>query len=67
MRRGDHLLRFLERDRTLAHAAIQYVLAHEAVTCAIPGAKSPEQAWTNASAADACLSHDEVSRVREVA
>ncbi|HWP34007.1 MAG TPA: aldo/keto reductase, partial [Thermodesulfobacteriota bacterium] len=43
--------RFLVRDgRTLAQAAIRFVLAHPAVTVTIPGAKSPRQVEENLSA-----------------
>lgn len=44
-------LRSLDRpDRSLSQAALQFVLAHPAVTVAIPGAKSPAQARANAAA-----------------
>jgi aryl-alcohol dehydrogenase-like predicted oxidoreductase len=60
-------LRFLATDgRPLAHAALQYVLAHPAVSCAIPGARSPEQAAANAAAADGALTPQEVERARAV-
>ena len=50
-------LRFLERPgRTLAQAALQWVLANPGVTCAIPGAKNLAQIRANAGAADAALS-----------
>ena len=35
---------------TMAQFALQWILAHEAVTCAIPGAKRPEQVRDNAAA-----------------
>jgi aryl-alcohol dehydrogenase-like predicted oxidoreductase len=60
-------LRFLERPvRNLAQAALQFVLAHPAVTCAIPGAKSPEQARMNASATESRLTADELDRIAVV-
>lgn len=47
-------LAFLARDgRTLAQAALQFVLAHPAVSVTIPGAKSPKQVDENVSAAGA--------------
>jgi aryl-alcohol dehydrogenase-like predicted oxidoreductase len=59
-------LRFLARPgRTLAQAALAFVLAHPAVTVAIPGAKSPEQTRANAAAADATLAPDELARARQ--
>lgn len=60
-------LRFLEREgRTIAQAALQFVLAHPAVTCAIPGAKNPQQAETNAQAADGALTEDELAAINAV-
>ena len=61
-------LRFLKRDgRDMARAALQFVLSHEAVTTAIPGAKSPEQARANAAAGEAGgLTRDELAKVHEV-
>lgn len=59
-------LRFLARDdRTMAQAALQFVIGHPAVTCAIPGAKNPDQAEQNARAADSELSNDERRRIEE--
>lgn len=53
-------IRFLESlERTLAQAALQFVLAHPAVTCAIPGAKSPAQMQANAAAADGEIKPDD--------
>lgn len=37
---------------TLAQLALRFTLMFDAVTCAIPGAKTPEQARANAAAAD---------------
>ena len=37
---------------TLAAFALRFILMHEAVSCTIPGAKTPEQARGNAGAAD---------------
>jgi aryl-alcohol dehydrogenase-like predicted oxidoreductase len=60
-------LRFLQRDdRDMAQAALQFVISHPAVTTAIPGAKSPEQARANAAAGAATLADDELERVREL-
>ena len=58
-------LRFLERpDRTMAQAALQFVISHPAVAVAIPGGKSPEQVRANAAAGGATLAPDELERVR---
>lgn len=60
-------LRFLEQPgRTLAQAALQFVLAHPAVTCAIPGAKTPEQARANAGAADGLTSAEERDQLQHL-
>jgi aryl-alcohol dehydrogenase-like predicted oxidoreductase len=57
-------LRFLSRpDRTMAQAALQFVLAHPAVTCAIPGAKNTDQSGSNAAAAGGHLDEDELARI----
>ena len=37
---------------TMAQFALRWILMHDAVTCVIPGAKTPAQARENASAAD---------------
>lgn len=59
-------LRFLGRPgRTMAQAALQFVLAHPAVTCAIPGAKNPDQSESNAVAGDTALTPEELARIRE--
>jgi aryl-alcohol dehydrogenase-like predicted oxidoreductase len=61
-------LRPMEKPgRNLAQLALQFVLSHEAVSVAIPGAKSPEQARSNAAAGDAVLSPEELERVRAAA
>lgn len=60
-------IRFLERpDRTLAQAALQWVLENPTVTCAIPGAKDVAQITSNAAAADGALSADERERLEEI-
>jgi aryl-alcohol dehydrogenase-like predicted oxidoreductase len=53
--------------RTLAQAALQFILAHPAITCAIPGAKNIEQLESNAQAADGALSPDELEKARTAA
>jgi aryl-alcohol dehydrogenase-like predicted oxidoreductase len=39
-------------DATMAQMALRWILMNDAVTAAIPGAKTPEQARSNAAAAD---------------
>ncbi len=58
-------LRFLEREgQTLAQAALRWVLAHPAVHCAIPGARTIEQLEANVGAADGDLAAEEIERIR---
>ena len=45
---------------TTAQLALRWILMHEGVTAAIPGAKSPEQARANAAAADLAPLSDDV-------
>ena len=60
-------LRFLERDgQTLAQAAIRFVLAHPAVHCAIPGARTVGQLESNVSAAEDDLTPEELASVRSL-
>ena len=57
--------RFLETPlRTMAQAALQFVISHPAVSCAIPGAKSPEQARANAAAGVKALEPAELEKLR---
>ena len=52
---------------TLAQVALRWILMHEGVTAAIPGAKSPEQAIANAAAAGlAPLPPETMARVAEL-
>jgi aryl-alcohol dehydrogenase-like predicted oxidoreductase len=63
-------VRFLTGDgaRPLVHAALQFVLAHPAVSAAIPGFRNPEQVEQCVAAMDARpLSDIEVARARELA
>jgi aryl-alcohol dehydrogenase-like predicted oxidoreductase len=57
-------LGFLVRSgRSLAQAALQWVLANPAVTTPIPGAKNVSQVRSNSLAADGELSPDELVRI----
>ena len=52
---------------TLAQFALRWILMHPAVSCAIPGAKSPEQAADNIAADGMpALSDEAMSRAREI-
>ena len=62
-------LRFLEipGERNLAQAALQYCLAHPAVSCCIPGAKTAEQVRMNVRASDLPhLTPETLERIRSV-
>lgn len=52
-------------ERSMVDIALAFVLAHPAVSCAIPGMKSPEQARANAAAADVKLTEAELATIRE--
>ncbi len=47
----DQLRTFVPAGQTLAQTALRWTLMFDAVTCAIPGARTPEQARANAAAA----------------
>jgi myo-inositol catabolism protein IolS len=74
--RGDQLqlrlerveqLRFLERPgQTLGQAALRYVLAHPAVHCVVPGARTVEQLESNLPAADADLLPEELNQITQL-
>jgi myo-inositol catabolism protein IolS len=60
-------LRPLEDGGTLGQLALRYVLCHEAVSVAIPGAKTPEQVEANAAASvRPLLSEEDLGLIREV-
>ncbi|NJL30635.1 MAG: aldo/keto reductase [Phycisphaerales bacterium] len=60
-------LRQLANRRTMAQAALQFVISHPAVTVPIPGAKSIEQATDNAAAGSlGPMDEAELAWVREV-
>jgi len=54
-------------EKPLSVAALAFVLAHEAVSCVIPGAKTPEQVKANLKAArERVLTPDEVTAIRKL-
>src|SRR5919202_2260735 len=60
-------LRHLEDGRTLGQLALRYVLAHPAVSVAIPGAKTPAQVEANAAASvRPLLSKEDLELIQEV-
>ncbi len=59
----DKLKRLVEPGQAMVTTALRYTFSHPAVTTAIPGAKSPEQARMNAAAGDKMLSEEERARL----
>ena len=53
-----------ETGHSIVDKAVGFVLAHDAVTCAITGAKSPDQIKANAAAASTLLDGDELAMIR---
>ena len=52
---------------TMAQFALRWILMFDAVSCAIPGAKNPEQATANAQAADLPpLSDDTMAKIKTI-
>ncbi|HUP49150.1 MAG TPA: aldo/keto reductase [Thermoanaerobaculia bacterium] len=51
-------------ERTMAEASLRFVLAHEAVSTTIPGAKNARQVENNAAAAEGTLAPDVIERLR---
>jgi aryl-alcohol dehydrogenase-like predicted oxidoreductase len=63
----EELRSLVPEGATLAQLALRWILMHEGITTTIPGAKTPEQARANASAADlAPLSPVIMARVAEL-
>lgn len=48
----EEIRALLPENATMAQFALRWILMFDAVTCAIPGAKNPQQAMDNAAAAD---------------
>jgi aryl-alcohol dehydrogenase-like predicted oxidoreductase len=63
----EELRRLVPAGATLAQLALRWILMFDAVSCAIPGAKNPAQARTNAEAADLpSLDRDVMAAVQRV-
>ena len=52
LRAAEDLKQLVPAGATLAQLALRWILMFDAVTCAIPGAKTPQQAEANARAVD---------------
>lgn len=58
----DRLKSVLQPGNEMVTAALRYTFSHPAVSVAIPGAKSPEQAAMNAAAGERMLTEEERTR-----
>ena len=64
---AEELKQFVPEGHTLAQLALRWILMHPAVSCAIPGAKRPEQAEDNIAAADLSpILEEDMDRIREI-
>lgn len=64
---AEELKAFVPEGATLAQLALAWILAHPAVSCAIPGGKNPSQVEDNVAAADLpTLSDEDMQRARQV-
>lgn len=67
MKAVEELRRIVPDGVSMSQFALRWILMHPAVTCAIPGAKRPDQAAENISATDLPALSDEVmERYREI-
>jgi aryl-alcohol dehydrogenase-like predicted oxidoreductase len=63
----DELKALIPGGATMAQLALRWILMFDAVSCVIPGAKTPEQAEQNARASDLPpLSEAQMKTVRDV-
>ena len=63
----DELRGLIPAGMTMTQMALRWILMFPAVTCAIPGAKHPDQVEENVAAADLpALSEDTMTRIREI-
>jgi len=63
----EELRPLVPEGASMAQLALRWILMHANVTCAIPGARTPEQARANAAAADlAALPDATMERIREL-
>lgn len=62
----SRLRRVLRPGQSMVELALQFTLAHPAVTCPIPGMKNPEQARANAAAADGELGPEQLAAIAAI-
>jgi aryl-alcohol dehydrogenase-like predicted oxidoreductase len=64
---AEELKGLVPEGYTLAQLALRWILMHPAVSCAIPGAKRPDQAADNVAAAEMPpLSDEAMDRIRQI-
>jgi aryl-alcohol dehydrogenase-like predicted oxidoreductase len=67
LRAVEELKELVPEGYTLAQLALRWILMHPAVSCAIPGAKRPDQAEDNLAAAEMPPLLEEImDRIREI-
>jgi aryl-alcohol dehydrogenase-like predicted oxidoreductase len=67
LRAAEELKELVPEGYTLAQLALRWILMHPAVSCAIPGAKRPEQVEDNLAAAGMpALSDETMQRIRGI-
>jgi aryl-alcohol dehydrogenase-like predicted oxidoreductase len=67
LRAAEELKDLVPEGYTLAQLALRWILMHPAVSCAIPGAKRPDQAEDNVAAAQMPpLSDEAMDRIRQI-
>ncbi|MDF2703932.1 MAG: aldo/keto reductase [Rubrobacteraceae bacterium] len=67
LRAAEELKELVPEGYTLAQLALRWILMHPAVSCAIPGAKRPEQVEDNVAAATMPpLSEETMERIRRI-
>ena len=62
----SRLRTILRPEQSMLEMALQFTLANPAVTCPIPGMKSPEQARANAAAADGELDAEQLAAIAAI-
>ena len=66
LKKIDFLRKLVKKDKTMAEVALQFVLSHPAVTCAIPGMKSPKQSRQNSFASDGELDSSTINQIKKI-
>jgi aryl-alcohol dehydrogenase-like predicted oxidoreductase len=67
LKAAEELKTIVPQGATLAQIALRWILMFDSVTCAIPGAKRPEQVDENVKAADLPpLSTETMSKVQTI-